>query len=225
VFTLLAVIAGFLAPALAPMFSSLGKPVPNGLAFFLTLSTTFKQYWYLLLSSAGAAIVVSFLFFGSPSGQQRKARFLLRLPLIGPIRRDAFILRHTAALDILLSSGMPLPEALVAAADLGSASPFKETFNAAAIELRSGRRASDVFNADTRLPIIFIDLFSVGEEANRLNGTLQTLVNILDQSLRRRLQKTLQFLTPLLTVVLGGIIGILVYSVMGAILDINTIAF
>ncbi|MGJ8628525.1 MAG: type II secretion system F family protein [Sulfitobacter sp.] len=225
VFALLGVVSGFLAPALAPMFASLDRPVPAGLAFFLGLSNVFGQHWQMMILACGVLGAAVFLFFGSAFGKQRLAQVFWRIPFIGPINRDALLLRHAAALDILLRSGMPLAEALDAAADLGAASPFEDTFTAAAAELRSGRRASDIFKQDTLLPTIFVDLFAVGEEANKLSGTLQTLVNILDQSLRRRIQKSLQLLTPTLTIVLGGVIGVLVYSVMGAILDINTVAF
>ncbi|MEO9515421.1 MAG: type II secretion system F family protein [Paracoccaceae bacterium] len=221
---LMAVIVIYLAPALAPMFSALGRPMPSGLSMFLWIGAGFEQHGLFIVLTLAVGLAVIVIASLSDAGRRAKARLALRLPFVGSINRDALLLRHVSALAMLLRSGMPLVEALEASANLGEVSPYEPTFHAAAGSLRDGGRASAVFQAEPSMSELFQDLFSVGEAANRLNDTLPTVVQVLEQRLDRGIQRTLQILTPALTVILGGLIGVLVYSVMGAILDINAVA-
>lgn len=223
--TLMAVIVVYLAPALAPMFSDLNRPMPSGLSMFLWIGAGFERYGLFIGLTFAAGLAVVVIASLSDAGRRARARLALRLPFVGSINRDALLLRHVSALAMLLRSGMPLVEALEASANLGGVSPYEPTFRSAAGSLRDGGLASVVFRAEPSMSELFQDLFSVGEVANRMNDTLPTVVQVLELRLDRSIQRTLQILTPALTIILGGLIGVLVYSVMGAILDINAVAF
>lgn len=71
---------------------------------------------------------------------------------------------------------------------------------------------------------MFLNLFEVGEQANQLPETLQTLVQIMEQAIDRRISRLMQLLTPLMTLLIGAMMAFLVYTVMGALLDVNAVA-
>ncbi len=222
---LFVVIVLYLAPTLAPMFASLGRPMPAGLGLFLDLGTFMNRYGWIV--GLGGLLCIGLLLVASTSarGRATRARLVWKLPLVGPISRDSLLLRHVAALDMLLRSGMPLADALEVSASIGRASPFQTSFSVAAQALRDGSSAGSAFKDEPSLPSLFVELFAVGETVNRLPTTMQTVVKLLTAQLETRLQRSLQVLTPALTLFIGGLIGLLVYSVMGAMLDINAVAF
>ena len=222
---LMVVIVLYLAPTLAPMFTSLDRPMPAGLGFFLDIGTFMSSYGWMV-GLAGFVCAVALLGASTTEqGRALRARLLWRLPLLGPISQDALLLRHVSALDMLLRSGMPLADALEVSASIGRASLFQEPFRSAAQALRDGDTAGSAFKEVPSLPSLFVELFVVGEAANRLPTTMQAVVKLLTARLETRLQRGLQLLTPVLTLFIGGLIGLLVYSVMGAMLDINAVAF
>lgn len=215
----------YLAPALAPMFEALGRDTPVVLGLLQRLGQTLLTHGALIAPSAVLALGAVVLLILSPNLAPMRARLLRRLPLIGPILDEGALLRTISALGMLLRGGVSLPEALDGAAAVDRHSPYGQAFQDGAESLRHGGRAVDGLRQHSGLPRLLVSLFAVGEEANQLDRTAQTLSDVLEKSLERRIARAMQLLTPVLTLIIGGGIGILVYSVMGAILDINTVTF
>lgn len=222
---LVAMIGLYLAPALEPMFSALDRPMPAMLAGLMWIGET-VQAQSVATGIAGLAVVGTFLLgFVAPQFAGLRSRLVQALPLIGSIVREGQLLRHVAALGMLLRGGLALPEALETAGGVDHDSRYCASFVAGANSLRQGTSAVDGMRGDGRLPELALGLFAVGEEANRLSETSDTLAEILEQSVERRIERAMQLLTPVLTLLIGGVIGGLVFSVMSAILDVNTLAF
>ncbi|MEX0301154.1 MAG: type II secretion system F family protein [Leisingera sp.] len=130
------------------------------------------------------------------------------------------------AIELLLTSGMPLPDAFrQAAGALGGASGYHATFLEAAEAVEGGLNASAAIEADPFIPASFKELFRIGEETNRLPSTLAALAETMSAQADRQSQRILGLLTPILTLIIGSGVGFLIYTLMGAILEINEIAF
>lgn len=220
---LILVIVFYLAPSLEPMFSAVDKPMPGSLAFFITLRDLLEEYgWLVLSASVGGAFAVLILLTGA-HGEPIRHSIVGRLPVWGVLSRKAQLLRQIRALNMLLRSGMPFADALETVAEfLGTSGP---DLLGAADALKQGGRAADVFGSDRALPPLVRDLIRIGEETNRLPDVLSSLAQTLEDQLEAETQRATQLITPILTLVLGLSIGILIYQVMGAILEINELAF
>ncbi|WP_432254510.1 type II secretion system F family protein [Limimaricola sp. AA108-03] len=217
---LLLLVTMSLAPALAPLFDGEARPMPASLSLLLGLREFLLQWWPALLLAGGAGCVALLAVAVRPTA----GRLALRLPLIAPVLRDAALLRLTRGLRLLLRAGLTLPEALEAVAKESDilARPVRE----AAAALRRGGRAHGAFaEHETGLPTLFVELFRIGEETNRLEEVLETLCSVLATQLERRVQGLLQALTPALTLLVGGSIGGLVFTIMDAVMSINELAF
>jgi len=128
-------------------------------------------------------------------------------------------------LPLMLRAGRPLAEALRGMADADPAGPFTPDLRAATAALERGERAHAALAKGGRLPPMVRELFRVGEEANALIPVLEALSQTVQGQLDQSTQRLLRLLTPILTLVIGGAVGALVYSIMGAVLSINDLAF
>ena len=209
-----------LAPALAPLFDGQGREMPRALGAFLWLGEAFRAHWLVIL---GVGIPVSLIAFVGL--RKVLGRLTFRLPLFGPLARDAALLAMVRSLALMLRAGQPLVEAFRTVAEANRANPYAAEMSAAAQSLEQGERAYDGLTKNGRLPTMARELFRVGEEANSLVPMLEALAASLSGQLEQRTQRVLRMMTPILTLILGGIIGGLVYAIMGAVLSINEVVF
>lgn len=213
------IVALTLAPALAPLFQGEGREMPGSLSFFLGLGVVIRGWWWLIL--AGLAALVA----GVMAQRARWGRVAFRLPLFGPLMRDAALLALVRSLALMLKAGRPLAEALRGMVEADPAGPFAPDLRAAVAALEGGGRAHLALAEGGRLPPLVRELFRVGEEANALVPVLEAVAQSVQGQMDQSTQRLLRLLTPILTLVIGGAVGALVYSIMGAVLSINDLAF
>lgn len=214
------IVALTLAPALAPLFQGDGREMPGSLAFFLWVGGVITGWWpVILLLIAGGVVAVVWAL------RQGWGRVVFRLPLFGPLVRDTALLALVRSLALMLKAGRPLAEALRGLAQADAGGPYAADLQAAVSALERGERAHVALAQGGRLPPMVRELFRVGEEANALVPVLEALSQTLQGQLDQSTQRLLRLLTPILTLVIGGAVGVLVYSIMGAVLSINDLAF
>jgi general secretion pathway protein F len=74
------------------------------------------------------------------------------------------------------------------------------------------------------LPIVVQQMIAVGEETGRLQDMLLRAASILERQEQTRTAQILSVLTPAITILVSGMIGVIILSVMSAILSINDLA-
>jgi general secretion pathway protein F len=213
----------YLAPALEPMFVSVNRPIPTGLAAFLWIGNVVRAQGVFLALGLLALILGGTLVARRQSAALK--RLILYLPIWGSIARSSSLSRLSRSLQLMLAAGKPLASALRDTATYLSNEPFAPLFAEASVAIEAGASASSVFATDTRLPSVFRELFSLGERTNTLAGITDALATALEDRAERQTGKATQLVTPVLTLIVGGGIGTLVYAVMGAILSVNDLAF
>ncbi|MDA7425614.1 type II secretion system F family protein [Thalassococcus lentus] len=220
------VVVFFLAPSLEPIFLAAGQQTPTILSACLRVGDFLSNYWLHSLLTTIAFVFSVIALVQSPALKTyfRTARF--RLPLVGPMARDALIVQLCVATRLLLLSGEPLLAALRGAvAAMGDNDRISEAFSEASEALEQGVSAASAFRAYPELPGVFLELFEVGETTNTLPDALNSIREVLSAQTEVRAQRLLSLITPVLTLVLGLGIGTLIYAIMGAVLEINEIAF
>lgn len=219
----ISMMALFLAPRLEVIFTSVGHPVPGVISGFTTLGAILSIWGLPVLAGATVAVLWLSRKLRNPSPSLRQ--FAQTLPLFGPIMREAALARLTRAIQLLLEAGMPLSLALRSASDSFAADPVARLFAEAAAALEAGNPASSVLAAGPTIPIMLRELFRIGEETNSLPQVLGPAAQRLEDGVERRLNQLMALLTPALTLLIGGVIALIVASVMGAVLSVNDLAF
>jgi general secretion pathway protein F len=221
-FGILILMSLFLAPRLETIFTSIDRPVPASIAVFVTLGR-FLSSWGLVVAAGLLALLWwSTRAFRKPGRSLRALRD--RLPLIGPVLREAALVRLLRSVQLMLEAGMPLAASFRETARCLADEPQSAVFLNAAAALEEGRRASTVMSSDQDLPAILRELFAIGEEANTLPRILNSVALSLEDRVERRIQRLMLLLTPVLTLLVGAIIAVIVSSVMGAVLSVNDLA-
>jgi len=222
---LLGMVVFFLAPSLVPVFESNNVDLPGSISALMAVNEFLAAYWLPIL------IVSIGLILGGVAGSQSgtfKSNLQHLSLIIRPIRNYRY-LSETAqiarSLSLLLSAGVPLGEAFEELEGIFKSGPLSRCLSDAVQYVKHGGNASDVFEKDVNIPVIFREVFKIGVEMNQLPDLLPAATQTMEHLAKRSLENFSVLLTPVITLVLGAGIGYLVYSMMGAILDINDVAF
>lgn len=216
---ILALMSLYLAPRLATVFSSVEKDVPAALSVFIAVGDLLRDWWivvvalFILLAVAAPVLI----------RRNRKALSALthRLPILGPVARSTSLARLVRSVQIMLAAGIPLAPTLRSTAAALPDDPLSQHFDAAAANIEAGGTGRDTFSDAQDLPTIFRELFAIGERTNTLPAVMDSTASALEDQVERLISRAMLLLTPILTLLIGGGIAFLVYTVMSALLSVN----
>ncbi len=219
----LLILLGVVLPRFELVFEAMGRPVPPLTRVMLGLSGLLASYGPALLLVGSGVAGWTVWRRGRGGVSDGLAALALRLPGIGGYVRAVLLERSTRALSLLLQSGVPLAEALPLAAK-AAAGPVGDAWAGAGTAVRAGRSLSDSLRADGTLPDVAAELAAVGEETGRLGPCLGTLAGLFAADAARMAQRFTSLVAPLLTLVLGVLVGGVVLSLVSAVMELYDLA-
>jgi general secretion pathway protein F len=220
----LAMVIGVLVPALAPMFEGSGRPPPFAIRAAQALGDALAAWWPHIL--AGFALLATLIArsWRKPGFASARSRWALRIPMVREIVVGAEFGRLCRVLGTLLNAEVPIPEAVAATRPLARNLLFREALAQANQRLTEGASLASGLAALRSYAPSTLNLIASGEQVNRLGPVLIHAAEMHETQTRERIDRLLALLTPLVTVTLGGLIGGLIMSVMGAILSVGEMA-
>ncbi len=219
----LGLIIFYLAPTLVPVFDTAGAPPPALLATMTELRAVLLTGWPLVLAGLGAGIVALWMLRAPLKIALR--RLGLTLPLLGPYLRQRGALALCEPLQLMLSGGANLPEALRAARETVPDPRLADLIARTEQAVTDGKSLAPSLEGSPLLDPMTVAIIRAGEEANRLPAALESVTRDLRQRTGASLAQGVKLLTPVLTLVIGILVGGLILSTISAILDLNDLAF
>ncbi len=220
----MAVVIGLLVPAIAPVFEQAGAPLPPVLASLRNVQTVVVAYWPALLVLAGVLVVAVSVVSGTQAVRSRVETTAFALPLVGPTLEAAETARFAATMATLLTSGVPLLDALRTTAKTFRTGAFRSATEALVDGVARGATLSVAMSQVGRFGDLAVRLVGVGEATGKLAQMLDRLAGILERATTRDIDRATAVLAPVLTLVVGVFVGGIVLSVMSALAGLNEIA-
>lgn len=216
-----AVILGVLVPTLVPLFKDAGAPLPPALRFLVDLQAFVSAHWLgTLLAIAGLAAAAT-AARRIPAIRMALHRGVVRLPVLGEIVAARETARFSRTLATLSSNGVPLLDAVRISGNVLQNRAFALAADEARQALQEGGKLSQPLQQSRLFSDLSISLLEVGERTGQIEPMLMKVAEVYESMLQRRLARLLGLMTPVLTLVIGGVVGALILSVMNAILSIN----
>lgn len=212
------------APALEPVLTAAGSDTPAAAAWLIAASRWLREAWPVLSITPLVILLAAMIWARSNAGRRALARLVMALPVIGPLIRDMEAARVLASLSALLENGLSVVPALDVAAE-GSGNPvMRAAIGRIAGQVRTGVRLSQAMSDDGFLPMTAVQLAAVGERSADMPRQLGQAAEILESRSRRRISGLTSAAGPLLTLLLGLLIGGIVLTLLSAIMSVNDLA-
>ncbi|GJE40484.1 type II secretion system F family protein [Methylobacterium persicinum] len=219
-----AMIVGVLVPALAPMFEGSGQAPPFAIRAAGALGAFVSSWWPLLLGAIVLAAIALVRLWPVPEFADARSALALRLPLVREVVIGIELARICRVLATLIQAEVPVPDAVAATRPLAGNRVFRLALHEAGQRLTEGGSLASGLGRLRPYAPSTLNLIASGEQVNRLGSVLGHAAEMHETQTRQRIDGMLALFTPLVTVAIGGLIGGLIVSVMGAILSVGQLA-
>lgn len=210
-----------IAPAFRDLFQDLGKELPGTLSLLISFVDLVPLFLVVLLMTVLAGRIQSSL---SLKLKDWFSGLLLKLPVISSAVMYNEIANFSFLLANLLNGGVEIVTALRLARDGVTNKIIGKSLEHVSREVENGRSLSVAVLKIDNLPTIFVQMVRIGEANGSLSPMLHRSADILRSDLEEKIERLTAYLPAVLICLLGGVIGLLVSSIFGAILDINDLA-
>lgn len=208
----IAVILIFVIPTFEQMFREFGSGLPAPTQFVINLSN-FVINNFLLLIVGFIALFVGFKFFYRwEPGQILVDRWILFLPIFGPLLRKAAVAKFSRTLATMVTSGVPILNAL----DIVSKTSGNKTVERGVLEAKKsiaeGQSLSDPLDETGVFPPMVIHMIAIGETTGALDSMLSKIADFYDDEVDVAVDALTSMIEPIMIVFLGVVVGGLVIS-------------
>lgn len=210
----LAVMFLFVIPRLAALYEELNAELPVITKLMISASKLMVGFWWLAaLLTVGAFVGLRYLL-RRPNVREVTDELKLKLPVFGSLSREVQLTSFTRTLSMLVSSGIPLLEALSIAKETITNQIFRDGVNAAAAAVGKGRPLGETFRANQAFPPIMSEMITAGEQTGKLDEVLGKVSQYFENEATNKTENLASAIEPIVMVVLGVMVGFLVVSLI-----------
>lgn len=194
-------------PKLEVFLRALGKKLPPITQLLLDISAFVQLHGITMLIGFFAAILAFVLLYLWPPGRLRIDYVALRIPMLGGLFQLAGSVTFSRGLSVLLNSGVTLLEGLSTVQRLLSNKYLAQLVGEARDGVMRGEPLAPSMTKDVGFEPLLISMVAVGEEAGSLDAMLDECADFHEAQLAATLQQLTAWLEPIITIVLGAIVG------------------
>ena len=200
-------------PTFENMYKEMGHAVlPAPTRVVMGISHGFVNRWYLFVGGLFGIIFGTIAMRRTPRGKEIFDRVLLRTPVIGPTLRKIVVARFTRTLGTLLSSGVPILDALdICSRTAGNAVVMKGIARARD-KIAEGHDMAGPL-ADSRVfPSMVVQMIGVGEQTGAMDTMLQKIADFYEEEVDSAVSAMTSLIEPIMMAFLGVVVGGLIIA-------------
>ena len=202
----------WVVPQFKKIFLDMKVPLPIMTTFLINMSDNMFQYWWTAPASIVFLIVSYKLFTSRREGKMIMDRIVISLPVFGEIVRKSSISRFTRTLGTLITSGVPILEALAIVKNSIANQVIANAVAAVHDSIREGESIAEPLAQSGEFDDIIVNMIDVGEETGELDKMLIKIADNYDEEVDVLVASMVSLMEPMLIIFMGFIIGFIVIS-------------
>jgi general secretion pathway protein F len=211
-------------PRLVEQFDLFDAKLPLLTRVVIALSNGVREYGLIILLLLAALSFLGARLLRQPAMRRSLDRAVLKLPLIGQQTRTVAAARFARVFATLSASGATALESLEGAKGAANNTVFADAADFIAERVREGGSFSAALSATGAFPPMMVHMVTSGEAGRDVPGMMNRAADFLDTEFETGSAALLAVAEPLIIVLMGGIVGLIVLSIMLPILQLNTLA-
>jgi type IV pilus assembly protein PilC len=202
----------YIIPKFEKIFKDFNMTLPEMTLMLMAVSRWFSQYWYILPLFPLTFWLLIKLIRLSRTGNYAVDRVYLWIPVIGPLIEKTVVARTTRTLGTLVSSGVPILEALSITRETCTNAVFERMYQRVYESIREGDTIAQPLKESRLVDDMVINMIDVGEETGDLDTMLYKIADVYDEEVNVMVESLISLLEPLMIVFLGVVIGSIVIA-------------
>lgn len=210
----------YLVPQMVSFLRNMGQELPLETRILIAVSDFFVNYWWLILSTPFILIMaVSIAIKRSPLALYRFDYVKLHLPVTGQILQKIIMARFARYFALMYQTGVPILDAIKTCQDIAGNRVVADALERAWQQINAGDSMSESFHNAGLFPPLVVRMIRVGESTGALDKSLLNISYFYDRDVKESVEKMLKMLEPALTVILGMLLAMIMFSVLGPVYD------
>ncbi len=203
----LTVLIGWVVPVFEKMFKDFGGAMPAPTQFLIDLSYGFRSRWYLFAGTPVALFLAFRAFVRNPRGRLAWDKFVLKVPVFGPVVRKVAVARFTRTLGTMLSSGVPILDALDIVARSAGNRVIERGILFVRARISEGKNIAGPLAETGVFPPMVVQMIGVGEATGAMDQMLNKIADFYDDEVDVAIAALTSMIEPLMMVFLGSTVG------------------
>ncbi len=210
-----------LVPQLKVFVASMGQALPMHTRALFLVSDTLILYWPAVLALLLALpLSLAILWHTSSLTRYQLDALKLKLPILGAMLKKAALARFATSFALLYAAGIPVLETLKISRDALGNRFLKQGFLRAEEAIRAGNSMAQAFYDTALFPTLVTRMIRTGEQTGALDRTLLNVAHYYDQEVQNTAERLEALIEPVLTLLLGLLLGWVMLSVLGPIYQV-----
>jgi type IV pilus assembly protein PilC len=219
-------IMGILVVVVIPKFKEVfaglgeGRPLPAFTQFVMSISDAVRGNIVMTLISAAAVVGCFLLFIKTKFGRHVWDKFKLKMPVLGPVVSKVAISRFTRTLGTLVSSGVPILQALAIVRETSGNVILANAVTAVHESVKEGETITAPLEASGVFPPMVISMVDVGEQTGALPEMMMKIADNFDDEVDNAVAAMTSLLEPIMIIFLAVIVGSIVIAMFLPLIDL-----
>jgi type IV pilus assembly protein PilC len=202
----------FIIPRFAMMFEEMGIALPFLTRAIITISNFLITHWYSIFGIPVAVFVLTKLI-----GKIKKCKLIIdrlkfKMPIFGSLINKSVISRFARTLATLISSGVPILEALNNVKDITGNTAMTEAVNMMHDSIREGESIASPLRKSKICEPMVVNMVEIGEQTGELDKMLVKIADNYDNDIDTIVESMTSMLEPLIVIFLGISVGTIVIA-------------
>lgn len=210
----------YLVPQMVSFLRNMGQELPLNTKILIAVSNAFVDYWWLMFGLPLVVVIgLVAVIKSNPIARYRFDLFKLNLPVTGPILHKIIMARFARYFALMYQTGIPILDAIKICENIVGNRVVADALTRVHAQINAGDAMSESFRNAGLFPQLVVRMIKVGENTGALDKSLLNISYFYDRDVNDSMQKMLKMIEPALTIILGGILAFIMFSVLGPVYD------
>jgi type II secretory pathway component PulF len=214
------ILMSFVVPRFSQLYSSFRIDLPLPTRVLIAISDFALMYWYLFLSVAIAVYAALKAFLRTERGKDLWDRYVIKIPVFGPIILKSVLSRFSRVLGSLYRSGLPILQSLDIVSRAVDNRLIAAEVKRIEAEVRAGKPLSMELGRSGQFPPMVVQMVAVGEDTGNLEEMLEKVSEYYDQEVASSIRNLASTLEPVLLAFIFAIVLFLALAIFLPMWDI-----
>jgi len=211
----------FAVPRLTVLFEESGQALPFVTRTLISVGTTMRNYWYL-----SVIILTAMFFILKKRGISDKDKIILdriklKIPVFGEMIRKASLARFSRSFGVLLGARIPVLQAIRIAILTLENVVFRRALEKVEKSVIDGASLAKSIESSSYFPTFMVNMIAVGEKGGNLENALLEIAHSYEREVRKMIKIVTSLLEPAIILVMGLVVGVIVFGMLLPIFEIN----
>jgi type II secretion system protein F len=212
----------FLVPRFAKIFASLNRELPTPTKVLLGIQSFVTHHGWLVLIGAVALTIAIKAWERTEQGGLTMDRFRMRMPIIGSLVHKEAVARFCRTMATLIQGGVPILTSFDVAERAVGNKVLRQAIEQVKESVRSGESLAAPLRRTGVFPGLVTNMIAVGEETGNLDEMMSRVADAYDAEVAHRMRQLVSLVEPAVIIVMGGIIGTIVLSMLIPVMELST---